>query len=52
LNLVTSFDQLVVGERVPTPLPFVTNLNVSPNATRHLNNPSTIQTRRSFTRRG
>jgi len=52
LNLVTSFDQLVVGERVPTPLPFATNLNVSPNATRHLNNPSTIQTRRSFTRRG
>ncbi len=52
LNLVTSFDQLVVGERVPTPLPFATNLNVSPNATRHLNNPSMIQTRRSFTWRG
>lgn len=52
LNLVTSFDQLVVGERVPTPVPFATNLNVSPNATRHLNNPSTIQTRRYFTRRG
>jgi hypothetical protein len=50
LNLVTSFDQFVV-ERVPTPLPFATNLNVSANATRHLNNPSTFQTRRSFTRR-
>jgi hypothetical protein len=50
LNLVTSFDQFVV-ERVPTPLPFATNVNVSANATRHLNNPSTIQTRRSFTRR-
>jgi hypothetical protein len=50
LNLVTSFDQFVLGERVPTP--FATNLNVSPNATRHLNNPSTIQMRRSFTRRG
>lgn len=52
LNLVTSIDQFVVGERVPTPLPFATNFNVLPNATSHLNNPSTIQTRRSFTRRG
>ncbi|HXM11530.1 MAG TPA: hypothetical protein VN946_16390 [Terriglobales bacterium] len=52
LNLVTSFDQFFIGERVPTPLPFATNLNVSPNATRHMNNPSTIKTRRSFTRRG
>jgi hypothetical protein len=52
LNLVTSFDQFVVGERIMKPLPFATNLNVSPKATSHLNNPSTIQTRRSFTRRG
>jgi len=52
LNLITSFDQLVVRERVPTPLPFATNFNISPNAMRHLNNPSTIQTRRFFTRRG
>jgi hypothetical protein len=51
LNLITSFDQLVVGERVPVPLPFATSLNVLPNATRPLNNHSAIQTRRSFTRR-
>jgi len=52
LNLITSFDQLVGGKRLPMPWPFATNLNVSPNSTRHLNNPSTIKTRRSFTRRG
>jgi hypothetical protein len=50
--LVTSVDQLVVGNPVQTPVPFSPNLNVSPNATRHLSNPSTIRTRRSFTRRG
>jgi hypothetical protein len=50
--LVPSFDQLFVGERLGTPSPFATNLIISPNATRHLSNPSTIQTRRSFTRRG
>ncbi len=52
LNLVASFDQLFVGEQIPTPSPIATNLTVSPNATKHLSNPSTIQTRRSFTRRG
>jgi hypothetical protein len=50
-NLVMSFDQFVVVEPLPTPMPSETSLNVSPNATRHLNNPSTIKTRRSFTRR-
>jgi hypothetical protein len=52
LNLVTAFDRFVVGEQLPTPLPFATNMKVSPNATAHLNNPSTIRTRRRFTRRG
>lgn len=52
LNLVMSLDQLSIGERIPRSSPLTTNLNVSPNATSHLNNPSTIKTRRSFTRRG
>jgi hypothetical protein len=52
LNQLTSFDQLVMVEPVQTPWPFATNLDVSPNATRHLANPSTIKTRRSFARRG
>lgn len=52
LNLVASFDELEVVERVPAALPYATDLNVSPNASKHLTNPSTIQTRRSFTRRG
>ena len=51
-NLVASSDQLpVLTEPVPMPLSFETSLNVSPNATKHLSNPSTIKTRRSFTRR-
>jgi hypothetical protein len=52
LNLVTSVDQLVGGERFPTSLPLATNLNVSHNTTSHLHNPSEIKLRRSFTRRG
>jgi hypothetical protein len=40
LNLFTSLDQFPVGD-----------LNVSTNATKHLNNPWTIQTRRSSLRR-
>jgi hypothetical protein len=51
-KLVTSFDQLFASEQVPTSLPLATDVTVSPNATRHLSNPSTIQARRSFTRRG
>jgi hypothetical protein len=52
LNIVTSFDQLFMSvQMIPTPLPLATNLTVSPNSTKHLSNPSTIQTRRHFTRR-
>jgi hypothetical protein len=49
LNLVTSFDELEIGERVPAPLPYATNL-ISPNASKHLTNRTTIQTRRAFSR--
>ena len=53
LNLVRSVGDFVVGDPISTPpLPFATNLSVSPNSNRHLNNPSTIRTRRFFTRRG
>jgi hypothetical protein len=52
LNLVASFGELEAGESTPEPLPYATNLSVSPNGSKHLNNPSTIRTRRSFTRRG
>jgi hypothetical protein len=50
-NLVSSPVGLELVARVPSSLPFAANnLNVSPNATKHMSNPSTIQTRRSFTR--
>jgi len=48
LTIVSSVGDLEVSERLK---PQFSNLNVSPNASKHMANPSTIQIRRSITRR-
>lgn len=49
--LVSSVDELGVGGLLPPLLPSATARNVSPETTKHLSNPSTMNVHRSVTRR-